>query len=365
MIRSRSPSCHRTVRFRFSCFSGTTKSILICPATIDANCIEPDTLSLQPGPLAGQAAAVGASLGTSINHNIYLDRNGQWQMAATYFVKNPNVPHTGNWTVIVHAHPTNPLSPLSWVADTLLVGSFGDYAKANYDGKYFRDGDTLYLVYSRNLLTNPVHDGIVAQRMTSPTTLAPAGPVTLLEPAPGAGFNSELFFLDKPKSHFKLVETGNITTIDGKYAMAYSTGDFQENDYKAGVAWSDTFLPAPGSTYRKVIRPDPSAVWGKPGPEVQYLLQSEKPAWPNDVAGEVVAPGVPSIVQAFDGSWRLYYDGFAPGDHPFVKGSTVDFVADNRRPFFTPLQVAIQPGATVAGASDAELATWLTPVVSR
>ena len=284
-------------------------------------------------------------------------------MAATYFVKNPSVPHTGNWTVVVHAHPTNPLDPLSWVADTLLVGSFSQYAKANYDGKYFLDGDTLYLIYSRNLSENPVHDGIVAQRMISLTEPAATAPVTLLEPAPDAGFNSEFFFEDDPVSRFKLVETGNITRINGKYAMAYSTGDFQENDYKAGVAWSDTFLPAPGSTYRKILRPDPTAVWGKTGPEVQYLLQSQEPAWPNYVAGEVVAPGVPSIVQASDGSWRLYYDGFAPDDHPFVKGSAVNFIADNRRPFYTPLQVNIPSGATVAAATDAELASWIAATV--
>ncbi len=109
----------------------------------------------------------------------------------------------------------------------------------------------------------------------------------------------------------------------------------EENDYKTGVAWSDTFLPAPGATYRKILRPDPTGVWGKPGLEVQYLLQSEKPAWPDDVANEVVAPG----------------------DHPSVEGSTVRFIADHRRLFFTPLRVDIPPGAT-----DAELATWLTPV---
>ncbi len=167
------------------------------------------------------------------------------------------------------------------------------FEKANYDGKHVLDGKTLYLVYSRHLCKSPVHDGTVAHCMASPTRLDSSDPVTLLEPARDAGVNSELFFIDDKTSQFKLIETGNIIKIDGKYAMAYPTGDFQENDDKTGVAWSDTFLPAPGKTYRKIFRPDPTGVWGKPGLEVQYLLQSEKPAWPDDVASEVVAPGVP------------------------------------------------------------------------
>ena len=342
-------------------FSGTTKSILVCPPEIDANCVAPVSVSLDQGTLTAQAAAAGATLTTSDNYNIYLDGSGHWQMAATFYVKNPTLPSKGAWTVIVHAHPSNQQLPTAWIADTLLVGSFAQPARANYDGKYFVDGSSLYLIYSKNLSSKPVHDGIVAQRMVSPTRKAAVGPVVLLEPAPGAGLNSELFFENDPDSEFKLVETGNITRIDGKYALAYSTGAFDEGDYKAGVAWSDTLLPKPGSFYRKVLRPDPTAIWGKPGPEVQYLLQSQEPAWPNDVASEVIAPGVPSIVQASDGSYRLYFAGYAPSDHPDEPGTP--FVeATHRRPFFATLRVDIPPDATVAGATDTDLASWITPI---
>ena len=144
--------------------------------------------------------------------------------------------------------------------------------------------------------------------------------------------------------------------------MAYSTGDFQESNYKSGLAWSDTFLPTPGSTYRKITRRDPAAIWGKPNSEVQYLLQSQKTAWPNDVAGKVVAPGVPSIVQAFDGSWRLYYNGYAPDDYALTNDRATSFKPASRRPFFTPLHVNVPRGASVAAATDAELETWVTVV---
>ena len=42
--------------------------------------------------------------------------------------------------------------------------------------------------------------------------------------------------------NFKLVETGNIRKINGKYVMAYSVGAFNRTTYKLALAWSDTFL---------------------------------------------------------------------------------------------------------------------------
>ena len=160
----------------------------------------------------------------------------------------------------------------------------------------------------------------------------------------------------------KLVETGNIAKIGGKYALAYSTGAYNEPTYKAGIAWSDSFLPRTGQTYRKVLRPDPENVWGSAGGlEVLYLLQSEKPNWPNDVSASVLAPGVPSLNQMPDGSWRLVVAGYATSDAP-SKGANGPYNAAYRRPYVVPLDVAVPPDATVAGATDAELAKWLVPI---
>jgi hypothetical protein len=85
---------------------------------------------------------------------------------------------------------------------------------------------------------------------------------------------------------------------------------------------------------------------------VQYLLQSEQPAWPSDVAAEIVSPG----------------------DHPLEENDPDDFEPDHRRSFVTPLKATIPPDATVARApvarapvarvTDAQLATWIEPVTA-
>jgi hypothetical protein len=119
----------------------------------------------------------------------------------------------------------------------------------NYDCKYFEDKGQLYLVYVQNL-KNKLRNGIVIQPMLSPTELAPVAPTLLLEPSEkDGGFNSEWY----ANTDFKLVEVANLKFINNKYALAYSTGAFETAGYKAGVAWSDTLLPEPGNTYRKVL----------------------------------------------------------------------------------------------------------------
>lgn len=348
-------------------FSGTTKSLLVCPASLLATCAAAGKVTLKKGSLVQQASAAGATLGVADNFNIFVDDEGNWHMIATYYVTNPSAPPAdGPWTVVVHAHPVDPNNPLHWSADALLAGSLTTPAPANYDGKLFLDGSTLYLVYSKNLSNKPQprRDGLVAQRMISPSVPASDKPVLLLEPKPGAGYASERFDENEPPDTFKLVETGNITKIDGKYALAYSTGAFDERDYKSGVAWSDTFLPSPGTTYRKVLKPDPDHVWSTRGPmEVRYLVQSQKPNWPNDVADQVLAPGVPSIIKGSDGTWRLVFAGYAPSGTKFVPG-TNQYDPTYRRPYAVRLRLTIQTGATVASASDAELARWMTPTMN-
>ncbi len=347
-------------------FCGTTKAILADAGPISPGAFsEQSAITIDRGTLGQQANTLGATLPTAINGNIFQDDAGTWHMAVTFYVHNPST-YTGTspWTVVAHAHPTDDaVPPAHWSADTLLVGSLTQQAAANYDGKYFQDDNgTLYLVYSKQLSASPAHDGIVAQAMGSPTQLATSAPTTLLAPENAdGGFNSEYFFLNKPNAQFKLIETGNITKVGGKYAMAYSTGAFDETDYKAGVAWSDTFLPAAGGSYRRVLLPDTAGVWGQPNhAEVRYLLQAQESAWPNYVAAQVLAPGVPSIVER-DGAWYLCFAGFDPADAP-VDPATGYFVPGHRRPYYVRLNVAVPAGAAVAAATDADLATWLTPL---
>ena len=346
-------------------FSGTTKEILACPDHIvGADCIDLSSITVSPGALATQARASGSTITVSKTQNIFEDDTGAFHMAMTFQVSNPAFPGVPHWNVIVHAHPTNQSDPTSWVADTLLVGSFSQPAKADYDGKYFEDSGRLYLIYSKPLTEKPaaLHDGIVAQPMVSFTQPAAVAPTILLEPDDAnGGLNSEYFFGLPPRNGFKLVETGNITKINGKYALAYSTGAFDEIGYKAGVAWSDTLLPAPGTFYRKVLQQDTQDVWGQPDHlEVRYLLQSQESAWPNYVASQVQAPGVPSIVKDPDGAYHLFFAGYAPLVQP--DPGTGDFHPADRQPYVVKLQVDIPAGATVASTSDANLAGWLQPI---
>ena len=115
---------------------------------------------------------------------------------------------------------------------------------------------------------------------------------------------------------FRLVEVGNIIKVDGKYLMLYSVGSYKSPVYKIGVAWSGTFLPPHGATYRKVTMPDPKGVWGsRSEQEVDYLLQSRLPNWPNCAGDTVRAPGVGSLVEC-DGNWYLFFAGYGPKEKP-------------------------------------------------
>ncbi|WP_405783180.1 hypothetical protein [Streptomyces sp. NBC_00859] len=344
-------------------FSGTTKSLLHCPGGTPAHCKAGQKVEVSAGPALVNAAKRYGSRTTVVdNENIYQLDSGEWEMAATMYVKNPAYPHAAPWTVVVHAHARrgSPSAvPANWTADSLVAGSFERPEKADYDGKYFEDGGKLYLIYSKRLSGPSPEDGIVAQEMESSSHPAASGPVLLLGPEDShGGYNSEYFFgLDQTKK-FKLIETGNITRIGGKYVMAYSTGAFNERDYKSGLAWSDTLIPAHGSSYRRILRKDSSGVWGKPGgSEVDYLLQTQEKAWPNYVADRVLAPGVPSVVEA-DGKWALYFAGYLPTDAPRVPGGKFD--ASHRRPYVMRLKVDVPRNADVRQASDAELAGWVT-----
>ena len=276
-------------------------------------------------------------------------------------VVNSSAPHY--WTVIVHAHPKPGAKedsvPTEWISDAVLSGSFSTFVNGNYDCKYFEDEGQLYLVYVQNL-KNKLRNGIVIQPMLSPTELAPVAPTLLLEPSEkDGGFNSEWY----ANTDFKLVEVANLKFINNKYALAYSTGAFETAGYKAGVAWSDTLLPEPGKTYRKVLMEDAKGVWGQPNHlEVRYLLQSQEVDWPNYCGNQILGPGVPSLNQSPDGAWYLFFGGFDPKNAPPIGGGA--FQANYRRPYFLRLTVSVPAGARVNSVSNAELAGWITPAAN-
>ena len=283
--------------------------------------------------------------GTLWSKNVFYDQaTCQWHMIASVDVKEINWPTkaangTNIWpaqyqTSIVHlspnytkCHSLNPALALSnitsWAVDGELVGSIPKvgqkaaeivYDYANYAGKLVQDqpGEPIYLVYVGQL--SGESNGIVAQPMLNAYTADTSNPpITLLSPKPV--FNSE--YRDGT-SGLQLIETGNIVKVNQTWALLYTVGDYQTNDYKIGIAYSDA-LTGP---FKKVLAQDINDVWGDSvhtgaalNNEIVYLLQNQKPNWFN-FTSQVEAPGVPTILSEPVGGQVLYFltfAGYPPG----------------------------------------------------
>jgi hypothetical protein len=340
-------------------FSGTTQQLLSCSGQLQPACFTSTKVTMDAGTFTAQTQAAGSSINNFEGLNIYQDSSGAWQMAVTAHLTNSS---SNGWNVILHASPKSTSSgiPTAWIADALLVGSLGTPDTDDYDGKYFEDSGTLYLTYNKNVGKD--QDGVVAQAMVSASVPATSDPVPLLGPeTSNGGYNSEYADGLNSSSSVKLIETGNITKIDGKYVMTYSAGTYNRPDYKAGIAWSDTFLPQSGTYYQRVQKVDTAGVWGQPGhAEVQYLLQSQIAQWPNYIASQVLAPGVPAIITDANGNYYLSFAGYDPSDAPINTSGLYE--GPHRRPYYIKLQVQIPSGATVSGTSPQDLVNWVQPV---
>jgi hypothetical protein len=341
-------------------FSGTFDEIMTCTGPLRPGCFVPSDLQVTFDPvLSTQIDAAHDTVHSTKAHHIYHRPDGSWDMVVTSEIQQAG----RTWNVIFHARPgAGDLGspPTHWVVDSVLSGPLTQPVAANYDGKLYDDGPGgLYLVYSGALSTDPQVFGVVAERLVTPSQPSGDPPVTLLAPdTADGGLNSENRFAIDQQGGFRLTETGNITKIGDKYVMVYAVGAFDRPDYKIGVAYSDTLLPSDGQGWRKVRQPDPAGVWGKPGQdEVRYLLQSQVAAWPNDVAGDVLAPGVGSLIEN-DGRWSLMFAGYPPGEETDGDGK---YEASHRTPFFVPITLQVPAAPTVAAATDAQLATWIRP----
>jgi hypothetical protein len=298
--------------------------------------------------------------------------NRSWDAAATLHLQNTsNCDGITGWSVIVHAHPadssTVDIPPTSWVGDQLLIGSFSAPEDANYDGKYFRTPTgQLYLVYSKQQSPRPKkkRDGVAAWPMDDPQTKTPGSNATFLL-VPDDDLNSENYVTGNDS--FKLIETGNVRVVNGKFVMAYSAGAYFNKTYKVGIAYSDTFLPSQSPSqqyYRKVMKDNPHHLWGSSKPkEVYYLLQADQnhAGW-RYVGNQVLAPGVPTVARIGpDDSWVLTFAGYNPDD-AHLKPNSTKYVANHRRPYFINIDVNIPDNASVEKASDAELRSWILPI---
>ena len=290
-----------------------------------------------------------------------------WDALVTLHVQEKNKPCKGisGWSVIVHAHskPQGPSHkpPHSWEGDRVMIGSFSKNVDANYDGKYFQTPDgKLYLVYQKQKSTSSKRDGVFAWPMNNVTTLTPGTePRALL--LPGDHLNSEDYVAGNHS--FKLIETGNIQPINGKFVMAYSVGAYNHKTYKIGIAYSDTFLPKHGQQYRKVMKDNPHGLWNsKTKREVYYLLQSQEThdGW-HYVGDQVVAPGVPTVAKIGpDDTWTVLFAGYDPDDHPSKDGEN-KFEASHRRPYFAKIDVNVPKDVSVKEATHEQLQGWITP----
>ena len=206
-----------------------------------------------------------------------------WDAVVTLHVQKDKCEGIDGWSVIVHARPENQSHldspPISWIGDKVLVGDFSKSAPANYDGKYFRTPPgELYLVYLKRYSKHPKRVGVFAWKMDNPRTLThDSKPIPLL--LPDENLNSEDYHDGNVK--FKPIETSNIAAIKNKFVMAYSVGKYNNQSYELAAAYSDTFLPAKGQQYRKVLMSNPDHLWGSRGnKEVYYLLQADqKQGW--------------------------------------------------------------------------------------
>jgi hypothetical protein len=351
-------------------FSGTTQSLLSCPTQIQPTCFTSTTVTVSHGIYDNGTLATTytSNIKNLENLNIYQDNTGAWQMAVTaHFISLKPVNPPSPWNVIFHASPTSSGSgvPTSWVLDSVLIGDPGISATENYDGKYFEDSGTLYLLYSATLV-HGVATGIVAQPMLSASVVDHnAAPVALLGPETlNGGYNSEIFNANSTTNPgLKLIETGNVAKIQGKYVMTYSDGSYNLPDYKSGIAWSDSFLPTSGTYYTRVQKIDTAGVWGQLNhAEVQYLLQAQMPQWPNYVADQVLAPGVPAIVSDASGNYYLTFAGYDPSDAP--TDSSNDYLGAKRRPYYIKLQVQIPTNTTVGATSPLSLTSWIQPATT-
>ena len=255
-------------------------------------------------------------------------------------------------TVIAHFLPqtddtdTSPdRPPVRWRLDKVLVGDVADGRCTFYDSKVYRlDDGSLVLVY--NGASRPKTDvSVFGIRLRTPGEIDPgATPIPLLVP------DDVVSEYRNPGYHVRICEGTTICRVGGMYVLVYSVGDFAASNYKVGVAYSDTFLPGPEQTYRKVRLADTANVWrgGAGEMEVCYLLQSQTPAWANYCGAWIRGPGIGTIVQEGGRHWLVCHG------YPAEPGRN-RYEPEQRMVYRLPLRVRIGP--------DRPMHEWITPVL--
>jgi hypothetical protein len=271
----------------FHAASTGARPAMVRTRTFDPGDLEWFELELDHGAEAGKVHDVWAP-------RLYRHTDGSYHLYASA--------HYGHFqTVIAHYVPqageawTAARPVTRWKLDRVLVGNIARRRHA-YDGAVVRDDrGTLWLIHTAGLRREGLHPGnhILAQRMKNPGTVdSSAPPVVILGPE---GLRSE----DRNPGGMQLLEGAIPFRLGGRWALSYSVGDFALDNYKCALAFADELVPTSPTQYAKTKMPDPANIWGNDPPreEVKYLLQTEKPQWPNFVGAQLCGPGHASLVE--------------------------------------------------------------------
>jgi hypothetical protein len=220
----------------------------------------------------------------------------------------------------------------------------------SYDSNVVVDSADTYFITNKQFGPTPPtawphsYNSIIAQRMKDAAHLdEQSAPVVLLEPGK---WISE--FRDGAGS-MKIVESVHVHKLGSYWALVYAVGDYDEANYKIGIAYSKSFL----GPYKRAVAPDPKGVW--PGDnatnntEVSYVLQTEKPAWQNCAVDSLNGPGIGNIVQLVNGSTLLIF-------HARRRGVT-HLGGNGRYVWAIKINVAID--------ESKPMSQWIVPVLPR
>ncbi len=212
-------------------------------------------------------------------------------------------------TFICHFTPLTADWPITqWRLDKVLLGH---PVSQTYETKVYADSTGCYLFYVDHLGDGNNH--VMVRKLRAPDEIdASFAPRPVLSPE---GLASEY---RNGRAGMQICEGLCIARIASRsgamYAMFYSVGDFAGNNYKLGVAYSDSLVPPAGKQYRKPKLADPSGIWGNPGnpAEIVYLLQTEQERWPNFQADRITGPGLGNAVR-YQGNDYLVFHASSPG----------------------------------------------------
>jgi len=235
---------------------------------------------------------------------------------------------------------------VSWRFNKVLIGSINE-GKFAYDSNLVKnDKGELYLISNAGNPEGPVGTDIHIKiyKMLNPENIdSTFEPRAILSPE---GFRSE----DRdPQRNHQLLEGTAITRVQDKFVLIYSVGNFDNSNYKIGIAFSDQLIPPPGRTYQKVLIPDFKKIWGNENKEneVCYLLQTQLENWSNYCGHLMNGPGIGNILQLKDGRYFLIFHARRPG---------IKLTGGKKRYLWKiPLRIQI--------SDNNEMHTWIQPIL--